>query len=77
VHDPPVAGTVEAVQRELSSDGFLLHHLPHADGGVDGPPGPEGAFITCTSWPADANAARHLSSSRPARDTTSTHDHRR
>ncbi|MFI7601393.1 glycoside hydrolase family 15 protein [Actinoplanes sp. NPDC049681] len=121
-HDPRVAGTVDAIQRELCTDGFLLRYDPTADGGVDGLPGREGAFITCTFWLADAlfgigreaeavevfekllglrndlgllseeydpatgrqmgntpqafshvglvNAARHLSSSRPARETT-------
>ncbi|MEV4641335.1 glycoside hydrolase family 15 protein [Actinoplanes sp. NPDC049548] len=121
--DPRVAGTVDAVRRELCADGFLLRYDPQADGGVDGLPGREGAFLTCTFWLADAlfgigrereavetfekllalrndlgllseeydpatgrqlgntpqafshvglvNAARHLSSSRPARETTS------
>ncbi|MGK5681551.1 glycoside hydrolase family 15 protein [Actinoplanes sp. URMC 104] len=53
-HDPRVAGTVDAVQRELCRDGFLLRYDPRADGGVDGLPGTEGAFITCTFWLADA-----------------------
>jgi GH15 family glucan-1,4-alpha-glucosidase len=54
--DPRVAGTVDAVQRELSQDGFLLRYRPDADGGVDGLPGGEGAFLTCTFWLADALA---------------------
>jgi GH15 family glucan-1,4-alpha-glucosidase len=53
-HDPRVAGTVDAVQRELCSEGFLLRYQPQADGNVDGLPGTEGAFITCTFWLADA-----------------------
>ncbi|MCU7730308.1 glycoside hydrolase family 15 protein [Actinoplanes sp. KI2] len=121
-NDPRVVGTVDAVQKELCSHGFLLRYDPQADGGVDGLPGREGAFITCTFWLAEAlygigreqqavevfekllglrndlgllseeydpatgrqlgntpqafshvglvNAARHLSSSRSARDTT-------
>lgn len=52
--DPRVVGTVDAVQRELCSDGFLLRYQPQADGNVDGLPGTEGAFITCTFWLADA-----------------------
>ncbi len=52
--DPRVAGTVEAVRRELCSDGFLLRYRPQADGNVDGLPGTEGAFVTCTFWLADA-----------------------
>ena len=52
--DPRVAGTVAAVQRELCADGFVLRYRPEADGGVDGLPGEEGTFITCTFWLADA-----------------------
>jgi GH15 family glucan-1,4-alpha-glucosidase len=52
--DPRVVGTVEAIQRELSSDGFLLRYVPDADGGVDGLPGTEGAFLACTFWLVDA-----------------------
>ncbi|MEV6968303.1 glycoside hydrolase family 15 protein [Hamadaea sp. NPDC051192] len=52
--DPRIAGTVEALQRELSHDGFLLRYDPRADGGVDGLPGSEGAFIACTFWLAEA-----------------------
>ncbi|NUT19022.1 MAG: glycoside hydrolase family 15 protein [Hamadaea sp.] len=52
--DPRIAGTVDALQRELSHDGFLLRYDPRADGGVDGLPGTEGAFIACTFWLAEA-----------------------
>ncbi|NUO55904.1 MAG: glycoside hydrolase family 15 protein [Hamadaea sp.] len=52
--DPRVAGTVDALRRELSHDGFLLRYDPRADGGVDGLPGTEGAFIACTFWLAEA-----------------------
>lgn len=52
--DPRVVGTVEAVQRELSSDGFLMRYDPEADGGGDGLPGTEGTFLVCTFWLADA-----------------------
>jgi GH15 family glucan-1,4-alpha-glucosidase len=52
--DERVAGTVEAVQRELVEDGFVLRYRPAADGGVDGLPGPEGAFLACSFWLADA-----------------------
>jgi GH15 family glucan-1,4-alpha-glucosidase len=54
--DPRVAGTVAAVRRELDQDGFLLRYRPDADGGVDGLPGGEGAFLACTFWLADALA---------------------
>jgi GH15 family glucan-1,4-alpha-glucosidase len=52
--DPRVAGTVDAVRRELDRDGFLLRYDPGADGGVDGVPGRESAFLACTFWLADA-----------------------
>ncbi|MGI5324129.1 glycoside hydrolase family 15 protein [Actinomadura nitritigenes] len=52
--DPRVVGTVEAVERELYRDGFVLRYDPSADGGVDGLPGSEGAFLACTFWFADA-----------------------
>ncbi|UQU62635.1 glycoside hydrolase family 15 protein [Couchioplanes caeruleus] len=51
--DPRVAGTVEAVQRELCQDGFVLRYRPE-DAGVDGLPGTEGAFLACTFWLVDA-----------------------
>jgi GH15 family glucan-1,4-alpha-glucosidase len=47
---------VTAVQRELDHGGFLLRYRPDADGGVDGLPGGEGAFLACTFWLADALA---------------------
>lgn len=52
--DPRVVGTVEAVRRELVVDDLLLRYDPRADGGVDGLPGDEGAFLACTFWLADA-----------------------
>ncbi|SDX90261.1 Glucoamylase (glucan-1,4-alpha-glucosidase), GH15 family [Modestobacter sp. DSM 44400] len=52
--DPRIVGTVEAVQRELSEDGLLLRYRPDTDGGVDGLPGHEGAFLACSFWLADA-----------------------
>ncbi|RZS87308.1 GH15 family glucan-1,4-alpha-glucosidase [Motilibacter rhizosphaerae] len=52
--DERVVGTVEAVGRELMHEGFLQRYDPSADGGVDGLPGTEGAFLACTFWYADA-----------------------
>lgn len=52
--DSRMAGTVDAVQRELSDDGFLMRYQPDADGGIDGLPGTENAFLVCTFWLADA-----------------------
>jgi len=57
--DPRVIGTVEAVQRELTQDGFVLRYRPDADGGVDGLPGGEGAFLACSFWLADALTGIH------------------
>ncbi|HEX2145452.1 MAG TPA: glycoside hydrolase family 15 protein [Glycomyces sp.] len=52
--DPRVIGTVDAVRRELSRDGFLMRYDVNADGGVDGLPGDEGVFLACTFWLVDA-----------------------
>lgn len=48
--DPRVIGTVDAIGRELSHDGFILRYDPAADGGVDGLPGTEGTFLACSFW---------------------------
>jgi GH15 family glucan-1,4-alpha-glucosidase len=53
--DPRVHGTVDAVRRELCHDGdFVLRYHTQADGGVDGLPGGEGAFLACSFWLVDA-----------------------
>ena len=50
--DPRIVGTVEAVQKDLCRDGFVLRYRPeHSD---DGLPGGEGAFLACSFWLADA-----------------------
>jgi GH15 family glucan-1,4-alpha-glucosidase len=54
--DPRVVSTIEAIQAELCEDGFILRYRPEADGGVDGLPGDEGAFIACSFWLVDALA---------------------
>jgi len=52
--DPRVRGTIEAIERDLLVDGFVLRYDTHAtDDGL--PPG-EGAFLACTFWLADAYA---------------------
>jgi len=51
--DPRVVGTVDAVQRELVVDGFVLRYRPEQEA-VDGLPGTEGAFLACSFWLADA-----------------------
>ncbi|MBK5223775.1 MAG: glycoside hydrolase family 15 protein [Acidimicrobiia bacterium] len=65
--DPRVVGTIEAVQRELSVDGFIERYPTHHGMSVDGLHGREGAFLLCTFWMVDALAmigrtdeARHL-----------------
>jgi GH15 family glucan-1,4-alpha-glucosidase len=52
--DPRVVGTVEAIQRELTRDGFVERYQTGEDGGVDGLPGREGAFLACSFWLAIA-----------------------
>ena len=49
--DPRVVGTVDAVQRELSNQGFL--HRYTVETGIDGLPGDDGTFLICSFWLAD------------------------
>jgi GH15 family glucan-1,4-alpha-glucosidase len=49
--DPRVRGTVEAIERHLMVDGFVLRYDPST--GHDGLPGSEGAFLACSFWLAD------------------------
>ena len=50
--DPRVAGTVEAIERHLMEDGFVLRY--RTDEHDDGLPGREGAFLACSFWLASA-----------------------
>jgi GH15 family glucan-1,4-alpha-glucosidase len=50
--DPRVRSTVEAVERELLQDGFVLRYRPQEEK-VDGLPGSEGVFLPCSFWLAD------------------------
>jgi GH15 family glucan-1,4-alpha-glucosidase len=50
--DPRVAGTVEAIERELVRNGFVLRYS--TDEVDDGIGGEEGAFLACSFWLADA-----------------------
>jgi len=47
--DPRVVGTVDAIQRELVKDGFVMRYIPDDDAGDGLPPG-EGAFLACSFW---------------------------
>ena len=50
--DPRVVGTIDAVQRELMQDGFLLRYRQEQSD--DGVPGGEGVFLACSFWLVDA-----------------------
>jgi len=49
--DRRVGATVEAIQRELTTDGFVARYT--TDAGADGLPPGEGAFLPCSFWLAD------------------------
>jgi GH15 family glucan-1,4-alpha-glucosidase len=50
--DPRVRGTLDAVERHLIVDGFVMRHDPRAV--TDEIPPIEGAFLACSLWLADA-----------------------
>jgi GH15 family glucan-1,4-alpha-glucosidase len=50
--DERLRNTVDAVQRELMQDGFVLRYRPE-EARTDGLPGGEGAFLACSFWLAD------------------------
>ena len=47
-NDPRMLSTVEAIERELLVDGFVLRYRTEA--GADGLPPGEGAFLPCSFW---------------------------
>jgi GH15 family glucan-1,4-alpha-glucosidase len=49
--DPRVRGTLEAIERHMMRDGFVLRHDPRE--GIEPQPA-EGAFLACSLWLADA-----------------------
>jgi GH15 family glucan-1,4-alpha-glucosidase len=53
-HDPRVAGTVAAIERELLVDGFVQRYRTEDHKAVDGLPPGEGVFLPCSFWLADA-----------------------
>jgi GH15 family glucan-1,4-alpha-glucosidase len=56
VADPRVVGTIEAIERELMSDDFVLRYPIAQQNSVDGLVGGEGAFLACSFWLAEARA---------------------
>ena len=48
VTDERVRGTIEAIERELLQDGFVLRYRPEEN--VDGLQGREGVFLPCSFW---------------------------
>jgi GH15 family glucan-1,4-alpha-glucosidase len=50
--DPRVRGTIEAIERRLFVDGFVLRYDTHSS--TDGLPPGEGAFLACSFWLVDA-----------------------
>ena len=46
--DPRVRSTIEAVERELMQDGFVMRY--QSEEGADGLPPGEGAFLACSFW---------------------------
>jgi GH15 family glucan-1,4-alpha-glucosidase len=52
--DPRVIGTVEAIQRDLTRDGFVERYKTHDENKVDGLRGNEGVFLPCSFWLVDA-----------------------
>jgi GH15 family glucan-1,4-alpha-glucosidase len=49
--DPRMVGTIEAIQRELMSDGYVMRYPTESTN--DGLPPGEGAFLACTFWLVD------------------------
>ncbi|MHB1490204.1 MAG: glycoside hydrolase family 15 protein [Cellulomonas sp.] len=50
--DPRVRGTIAAIQRDLTQDGFVRRY--QTTGADDGLPGGEGLFLACSFWLVDA-----------------------
>jgi GH15 family glucan-1,4-alpha-glucosidase len=51
-NDPHMVGTIDAIERELMEDGFVLRYKTESN--VDGLPAGEAAFLPCSFWLADA-----------------------
>jgi GH15 family glucan-1,4-alpha-glucosidase len=51
--DERVRSTIEAIERDLTEDGFVLRYRATEAHAVDGLEGHEGAFLACSFWLAD------------------------
>jgi GH15 family glucan-1,4-alpha-glucosidase len=51
--DDRVRSTIEAIERDLTEDGFVLRYRADEANAVDGLSGHEGAFLACSFWLAD------------------------
>ena len=63
--DKRVHGTIEAIERELMRDGFVVRYRPEEEG-VDGLPGREGVFLPCSFWLA--SCLHRIGRKKEARD---------
>jgi GH15 family glucan-1,4-alpha-glucosidase len=52
--DPRIAGTIDAVQKHLTRDGFVERYKAREESNVDGISGGEGVFLPCSFWLVDA-----------------------
>ena len=51
--DPRVIGTIEAIERHLTADGYVQRYDTESSENVDGIAGREGAFLACSFWMVD------------------------
>ncbi len=56
IDDPRIVRTIEAIQRELTTDGLVQRYNTDEDASVDGLPPGEGAFLPCSFWLVDCLA---------------------
>ena len=49
-----MTGTIAAIERDLTRDGFVERYRPKERNDVDGLPGGEGVFLPCSFWLVDA-----------------------
>jgi GH15 family glucan-1,4-alpha-glucosidase len=52
--DPRVVGTIDAIKRDLTRDGFVERYKVEERNVDDGLPGGEGVFLPCSFWLVDA-----------------------